>query len=142
MIIFSALIGAANGILGYRLAVLLDVSIAGSMAVVTGTVFLMVFLFAPYRGVISSFLRRRTQKFEFAKATLLFHLYNHEGSNNERKECGADTIQTELHWGDSFTKSILLSQKQDESISVAHGIIKLTDKGRLNSINNYEKLFS
>lgn len=142
MLILSGAIGAVNGILGYQAAALLDVSIAGSMAVMTGLVFLAVFIFAPRRGLISALLRRRNQKIEFAKTTLLFHLYNHEGTIDEGMECGVDTIQTQLHWDDSFAKKILAFLKQDESISFVDGVVKLTDKGRLNSINNYEKLFS
>lgn len=43
MLPLSALVAAANALLGYRLAVWLDVSIAGSMAAVTGLVFLLIF---------------------------------------------------------------------------------------------------
>ncbi len=142
MLILSGAIGAVNGILGYQAAALLDVSIAGSMAVMTGLVFLAVFIFAPHRGFISALLRRRNQKIEFAKTTLLFHLFNHEGGDDESRECGVDTIQAELHWGNSFAKKILAFLKQDESIAFSDGVVKLTDKGRMNSITNYEKLFS
>lgn len=73
MLILSGLLGAANGILGYQAATLLDVSIAGSMAVMTGIVFLLVFVFAPRRGLVSALRRRRNQKIQFAKMTLRFH---------------------------------------------------------------------
>lgn len=59
MLILSGAIGAANGVLGYQAAALLGVSIAGSMAVVTGLTFLSVFVFSPRRGLISSLLRRK-----------------------------------------------------------------------------------
>ena len=42
MLIYSALIGAISSILGYHLAVFLDVSISGSIAVVIGVIFFMV----------------------------------------------------------------------------------------------------
>ena len=42
MLIYSALIGAISSILGYHLAVFLDVSISGSIAVVIGIIFFMV----------------------------------------------------------------------------------------------------
>ncbi len=97
MLILSGLIGAVNGVLGYQMAALLDVSIAGSMAVMTGIVFLLVFVFAPGRGLVSALLRQRNQKIQFAKMTLLFHLYNHESSKCGLQEGGIDTIQTKLH---------------------------------------------
>lgn len=67
MLILSGVIAAFNGILGYQAAALLDVSIAGSMATVTGLLFLLVFVFAPRRGFIGSMLRRRKQKIEFRR---------------------------------------------------------------------------
>ena len=94
MLILSGLIGAANGILGYHTAALLDVSIAGSMAVMTGIAFLLVFVFAPHRGLISALRRRRNQKIQFAKMTILFHLYNYEDSEDEATRAGIDDIQT------------------------------------------------
>jgi len=42
MLIYSALIGAISSILGYHLAVFLDVSISGSIAVVIGIIFFVV----------------------------------------------------------------------------------------------------
>ncbi len=70
MLVLSGAIGAVNGVLGYQAAALLDVSIAGSMAVVTGLVFLAVFILAPRRGLISSLLRRRKQKTAQTKVSL------------------------------------------------------------------------
>lgn len=142
MLMISGGIGGANGILGYQAAAALDVSIAGSMAVVTGLVFLLVFIFAPHRGLVSSLLRRRQQKLEFAKMTLLFHLYNHEGGENEVAECGVDTIPDHLHWSDAFTKKMLALLKQEKSILLSEGLIKLTTQGRASSRENYDRLLS
>ena len=142
MLILSGMIGAVNGILGYQVAAILDVSIAGSMAVMTGIVFLVVFVFAPNRGFVSALRRRKKQKIQFAKMTLLFHLYNHEGSENEAREAGLDTIQTELNWDADFTKNILALLKKEADIEFASGVVKLTEQGRMHSIHNYEALFS
>ncbi|MBA4686520.1 MAG: metal ABC transporter permease [Candidatus Galacturonibacter soehngenii] len=97
MLLLSALIGAANAILGYQAAAFFDVSIAGSMAVMTGLTFLLVFIFAPHHGFVSTLRRRKQLKLEFAKMTFLFHIYNQEG--NERNDCKAsvDEIQTHSH---------------------------------------------
>ncbi|KPU43871.1 manganese transport system membrane protein MntB [Oxobacter pfennigii] len=142
MLILSGLIGAVNGILGYQAAALFDVSIAGSMAVMTGMVFLLVFVFAPGRGFISALRRRKSQKIRFAKMILLFHLYNHEGTEHEVQEAGLDTIQTELHWDTAFTRNIMALLKKEECIEFTDNMVKLTDYGRLTSIHNYEALFS
>lgn len=142
MLILSGGIGALNGILGYQMASLLDVSIAGSMAVLTGAVFIIVFIFAPDRGMLSVVLRKRRQKIEFGKNTLLFHLYNHEGSNKQIEESQVGTIQHHFDWSNSFTKSIIEYLEKDRSIYIEDDVIKLTDTGRKMSIRNYEKLFS
>ena len=58
MLLLSAGFGALSGILGYHAALLPDVSIAGGMAVTTGLVFAVVFIFAPKRGLIGVFIRK------------------------------------------------------------------------------------
>jgi manganese/zinc/iron transport system permease protein len=142
MLVLSGLIGAANGILGYRFAALLDVSIAGSIAVMTGIVFLLVFVFSPRSGLLNTLRKRRNQKILFAKMTLLFHLYNHEGSEAELQEAGIDTIPIHLHWDVAFTKKIVTLLKKENCIELTDGVVKLTDYGRLTSVRNYETLFS
>lgn len=142
MLILSGAAGAINGILGYQLAAVLDVSIAGSMAVVTGVVFLLVFVFAPQRGLISSLLKRKTQKLEFAKMTLLFHLYNHAGSEEEALECGVKNIPLHLHWESKYAARMIRSLEHAGYIKVDDGLAKLTEDGRSASIRNYNALFS
>ncbi|HCR83528.1 MAG TPA: metal ABC transporter permease [Lachnospiraceae bacterium] len=142
MLILSGIIGAINSILGYQAAALLDVSIAGSMAVMTGLTFLLVFIFAPHRGLISALHRRRKQRLEFAKMTLLLHLYHHEGHEEEAAECGVENIPLELHWEKAFTAKILRLLKQEGHIQLSGELAKLTQEGRNTSIQNYNALFS
>lgn len=141
MLLLSGVIGALNGVLGYQLAALLDVSIAGGMAVMTGTTFLLVLVFAPQRGLVRIILQRRRQKIEFAKMTLMLHLLNHEGSVSEQEEAGLDTLQRELNWPQPFTDNILNRLIQDNCIELQENMVKLTDKGRVESIRNYQALF-
>lgn len=141
MLFLSGGIGAINGVLGYHAAALLDVSIAGSMAVMTGLIFLSAFIFAPRRGLISSLLRRRNQKIEFAKATLLFHLSNHE-SSEEESEADLDTIQVHLHWTAEFTLKIIRLLEHEGHIQLAGSLAKLTEEGRDASLSHYNSLFS
>ena len=112
-----------------------------SMAVMTGVVFLIVFIFAPRRGLISILRRRRNQKIQFAKMTLLFHLHHHEGSEHEMQEAGVDTIQAHLHWDVDFAKRIMSLLEKENRIEFSGGVVKLTDYGRMTSIRSYESLF-
>lgn len=49
MIPLSAILGVLTGVLGYRAAHLFDVSISGSMATISGIMFLFAFIFSPKR---------------------------------------------------------------------------------------------
>ncbi|HHV08745.1 MAG TPA: metal ABC transporter permease [Clostridiales bacterium] len=142
MLVLSGIIGAVNGILGFYLAVLFDVSISGSMAVITGLVFLTVFITAPHRGLISSLRRRSRQKIDFSKKTLLFHLYNHEGSEAEIQEAGVHTLADHLHWDMGLTDKIVKALLKEGNIIIENDVIKMTDKGRILSVAEYEALFS
>lgn len=140
MILLSAFIGAANGILGYQIAKYFDVSIAGSMALMTGISFFLVFVFAPKRGLITTVSRRKKQRIEFAGNSLLFHIMNHEGEEDEALENGLATINEHLNWEEDFLKHILSDLKEREKIQIEEGIIKLTDLGRIYTAESYENI--
>lgn len=141
MIVLAGAAGALNAILGYHLAALWDVSIAGSMAVMTGITFFVVFLIAPQRGLISSFNRRRAQRISFAEKTLMFHLYNHEGEANECEEAGASTLRHHLRWEKAFTDRMLRRLTRAKLLETEGCVIRLTQSGREKSMRDYEEMF-
>lgn len=136
MLLLSALFGAINALLGYRLAIFFDASIAGSMAVMTGIVFLLVFIFSPRTGLIRVLFLKKMQKLDFGKRTLLYHLYKHEGSQEEEQEAGILTLQSHLQWNEHFTTTILGHLKKDGCITIEQEIVKLTPLGREISIQD------
>lgn len=140
MLGLSAFIGGLNGVLGYQLAHYLDVSIAGSMALMTGLVFLVVLIIAPERGLLTIARRRRFQRYDFAQKSMLFHLYNHEGEKNEATENGVDTIYEHLYWRKDFLDRILNQLKKEAFVIEDRGILKLTPKGRQHTIESYENI--
>ena len=141
MLILSGAIGAINGILGYHIAVVFDVSIAGSIAVVIGIVFLAVFIFAPRRGLISSLFRRKYQKIEFAKTTVLFHISNHEYSNKKSDETDIENIRTHLNWSSEFINKIIKLLEHDKHVLFVDNTIKLTPEGRDAIIRKHDAIF-
>ncbi len=141
MLLLSAAFGTVNAVLGYFLAILLDVSISGSMAVMTGCIFFIVFIIAPERGFIRSITRRYEQKQDFGKKTLLFHLYNHEGKENEEEEAGIHSISEHFHWNKKQTNHLVKQLTKEGYIVILEELIKLTDKGRMKSQADYEALF-
>lgn len=142
MIFLSGFIGALNGVLGYQLAAYYDVSIAGSMALMTGISFLLVFIFAPSRGLLTVLRRRKIQKEDFAQKSLLFHVYNHEGEEDEILESGIHTIGKHLNWDKYQLKDILAELKKKDIIYIENDLIKLTDEGREYTIESYEEIIS
>lgn len=141
MLFLGALFGAINAIIGYRVAAIFDVSIAGCMAMMTGLTFSIVLIFGRERGLITVFRRRQKQKIEFAKSTLLFHLMHHEGRENEAVEAACETIYKHMSWDPVFTRKILSSLQGEASIEIVNDIIKLTPRGRAKSEEKYEELF-
>ncbi len=124
MLILGAFIGCVNAVCGYWLAVWLDISIAGSIAVMTGLVFCMFFVFAPKRGLLRQFSLRAQQKLQFAKTTLLMHLKHHEGTDIEAEESGVTTIHLHLNWTEGFCSDILKNLEQDGLVYFDDGVVK------------------
>ena len=142
MIILSALAGSINGILGYQLAAYFDVSIAGSMAVMTGISFFLVFIIAPKQGLFTIIRRRYKQKYEFAEKSLLFHIFNHEGDDDEEIELGIHTIRSHINWEKPFFNKIMGNLKQKKKIYIEDDIVKLTPQGRDFAMKSYEEIIS
>jgi len=59
MLAYGSAIAVASSVIGYRVAVALDVSIGGSMASATGVFLLLALAFGPKHGLIARALRRR-----------------------------------------------------------------------------------
>ncbi len=74
MLTWSVGIGIASAFGGYGLARLLDASIAGSMATVSGAFFLLAFLVSPRHGLLARLLRHRRLRWAMSEQLLLLHL--------------------------------------------------------------------
>ncbi|TVP77667.1 MAG: metal ABC transporter permease [Gemmatimonadales bacterium] len=103
----AAGIAAGSAALGFFGAILLDASIAGSMASAAGLVFAGVLLGAPERGIVAEVRRRREQRLEFAVRMLLIHLLNHEGGPREAEENRADHLAGHLRWSRDFARRVV-----------------------------------
>ena len=140
MLLLSAFFGALGGILGYQAAHLLDVSIAGSMAVATGLLFALVFVFAPKRGLIGVLVRKNRNRKEYAETTLLLHVCNHQNSAEVFQENGINTIAEHLHWDQKKLEKTIYSLISGAKIKIDHAIITVTPAG-INSVEDAKKRF-
>lgn len=142
MLILSSLTGAVSAVCGYGVAIKLDASIAGAMATMTGFTFLLAFLFAPKRGMISIFFRRLQQKLFFAQNMLLIYLNNHNISNDSTEDnyqmvpYDLDQVHYHLHWDESFTEKVIFYAEQNGCVERNNGVLYLTDFGQ-NTIDQF-----
>jgi manganese/zinc/iron transport system permease protein len=130
MLSISIILGIISALTGYWAAHLLDVSIAGSMAGMTGIIFCLVFLLAPNRGLVAIARRRAQQKIEFPQLMLAFHLSHHAGRPEEIEESEVETIHHHMHWHPEFTKKIVGLAKRNGLVLEQDARLILTEKGR------------
>jgi manganese/zinc/iron transport system permease protein len=126
MLGLSVIFGVFSAIAGYWLAHWLDASISGSMTTILGIVFLIVYLFAPKRGLISVLYRNKQQQIEVSLLTFLLHLNNHQ----EISERHINHLNEHINWRRVKAKSVLDLALKNNMIIIAENIISLTDKGK------------
>jgi manganese/zinc/iron transport system permease protein len=125
MLILSVLFGVFSAIAGYWLAHWLDASIAGSISTMLGFVFLMVFLFAPNKGLIAVMYRQKQQRIEVSLLTFLLHLNNH----NEVAERHINHLREHINWQKIRAKTVVDLAEKNNLISIKDQVVSLTDKG-------------
>ncbi|MGQ0793387.1 MAG: metal ABC transporter permease [Deltaproteobacteria bacterium] len=130
MILTGAAAGVLSAISGYWLAHLLDANIAGSMATMSGALFLLAFFFSPHRGMLAVFRRRRAQKWEFAEKMLVIHLANHEGMPDAERECRMEHLYEHLRWKPEFAGRVVKRAEQNGLILRGDAYLHLTENGR------------
>jgi manganese/zinc/iron transport system permease protein len=131
MIGLSVLIGAASALAGYWVSWWLDVTIAGSMATMTGVAFLLAYLFAPERGALALATRRAQQRWTFAQQMLALHLLNHEGTPEADEECSPAHVVDHLRWPQPFADAVLRRAESGGLVERRGPLLALTERGRL-----------
>ena len=126
MLLLSVFFGVFSAIAGYWLAHWLDASISGSMTTVLGLVFLLVYLFAPKRGLISVLYRNKQQQVEVSLLTFLLHLNNH----NDKSERHINHLNEHINWQKVRSKSVVDLALRNNMITIKEDIISLTEKGK------------
>lgn len=130
MMILSIVFGLASSLLGYGMAFYLNVSIAGSMAVMTGILFLLVFLFSPSQGLIMKFLTFQQQRILFSTNMLLIQLLEHEGTKTEKTENTVSNLIVHMKWTFKFANSIVSYALEKGFIQRHDDRLLLTSFGR------------
>ncbi|WP_299151542.1 metal ABC transporter permease [uncultured Dokdonia sp.] len=126
MLVLSVVFGVFSAIAGYWVAHFLDASIAGSMTTVLGLVFLMVYLFAPNKGLIAVMYRQKQQRTEVSLLTFLLHLNNHE----EESERHVKHLNEHINWQKVRSKTVLDLAERNNLVRIDKNIVSLTTKGK------------
>ena len=125
MIALACFFGVFSAITGYWMANYFDASIAGSIATMLGIVFLIVYLFAPSKGLISVLYRERQQKIEISLITFILHLKNH----TETRERHVNHLNEHINWQKIRSKGVLNLALKNNLITIDDEIVSLTTKG-------------
>lgn len=126
-LVMAGVIAAFNATLGYFVAMVLfdgSVNIATTIVVVTFLTFLIVWIFEPKRGLLTSLQRRHKQQDEIASIALLTHMTSHD-----EKQFSMHQLTQALNWNDITLKSQLNKEKKRGVIIVENDIISLSSKG-------------
>ncbi len=128
MIPLSVSLGIVSAIAGYSFALLIDVSIAGSMATMTGIVFGLIWVFAPHRGLISRWRRLSKQRFEIDVGIMLAHV---DGKTKSDDRVTSSGVSDSLGWTMVYTKKVCeFSLEKNLIIKDDDECLFLTDSGR------------
>lgn len=131
MLILSVVIGVVSALGGYWVARLFDVSIAGSMATMTGVTFLLALIFAPERGLVAQQLNQAERKRRFALEMLLVHLSRHEGTESEEEENNIEHITNTIDWHAEPVRETVRRAVDQRLVRRENGRLQLTEAGRL-----------
>lgn len=117
--------GVFGAISGYWFAHWLDASISGSITTMLGILFLIVYLFAPSKGLISVMYREKQQRTEVSLLTFLLHLKNH----SEESERHVNHLQEHINWQKVRSKVVLELALKNNMIQIDNSVVSLTEKG-------------
>ncbi|MCX7551430.1 metal ABC transporter permease [Xanthomarina sp. F2636L] len=125
MLGLAVIFGVFSAISGYWLAHWLDASIAGSITTMLGLLFLVIYLFAPSKGLIAVMYREKQQRTEVSLLTFLLHLKNH----TETRERHVNHLQEHINWQKVRAKTVLDLALKNNMILIDKNIVSLTQKG-------------
>ncbi len=125
MLVYAISFGVFSAISGYWVAHWLDASISGSITTMLGLIFLLVYLFAPNRGIIAVLYREKQQRTEVSLLTFLLHLKNH----NEEEERHVNHLNEHINWQKVRSKTVLELALKNNMILIENNIVSLTEKG-------------
>lgn len=131
MILFSLVYAFFNTLIGFLIAIKINLNISGMICFVSGLSFFLTVLLNK-NGIITGILRRIAQRHKIQLEMLLMHIANHEGKQNENDELGIESIYRHVNWNKSKinNKIKILTKKGLIKTDLSGQVYRLTDKGK------------
>jgi manganese/zinc/iron transport system permease protein len=126
---FSLVFGILSAIIGYFFAHALDVSIAGSIATVTGIFFLMCLFFSPIKGIFAYILVQRINRVQICKKIVLSYLAEQQNTQENYFLCSSEIIAQIFNWEKKIVQHVVEQALKDGFIDKKGNMIFLTKKG-------------
>ena len=126
----SIMIGCLNAIFGYCLAVIFDASIAGSMCLISGVLFLIAFIFSKEHGVLMTYFSYKQQTLHFSSMLLTVQLYDHEDTKKALYENSFINLIQHMRWSVSFSRKVIAYSIDKGWIENKNDFLCLTVYGR------------
>ena len=121
--------GSARSKIDFDPLVLLELLIAGSIAVVCGVFFALALFLAPRRGLVSQARRRRAQRLDLSLRMLVVHLLHHQGTAAETEECRSEGIHQHLRWTEARTRQVLRQAEERRLVERSGELLHATVDG-------------
>ena len=137
MIYLTVLFGVLSAIFGYGFAYLLDASIAGSMAVMSGFFLVAAILFSPTQGLIMQWRLHKHQKIQFACSMLTIQLFSHENTDQEHIENTFTNLISHMNWSIPFAEKVTQHAIYHGYVLKKDDQLRLTDLGREIAKNSF-----
>tara|TARA_B100001113_G_scaffold332775_1_gene310069 strand:- start:318 stop:1424 length:1107 start_codon:yes stop_codon:yes gene_type:complete len=130
MVMMSCFIGVMAAMVGVFVSLYMDISIAGSIATVTGIFFMLGLIFAPRRGLLTRLLVVKKQRISFSLRLLLVQLLAHEGKASELIENTVANIINHMRWSNKLAQHVVRLGVSKDWLRHQNGRLFLTSLGR------------
>lgn len=130
MLLLAVLIATLSTVTGYFIAVALDVSIGGMMALMTGAFLVLAFLLGPRHGLLAQEWRRQVQRYADECRALVVHLYEHEHTERAAEENVVPALERHLDWHPAKADAVLQRGLRQGLVLRDGSALYLTRKGR------------
>ena len=125
----SDAVKSLNRLFGLELPARWDSSISASMALMMFALFLLAWLLSPKYGLISTLIRRASQRRRFDHQVVLAHIHNHQFTARHDAELRVDTLYLHFRWSPRKMGGILARLRALGLVAVVNQTVELTARG-------------